>query len=373
MVSVLIRLPAYLRTEPQSDIGHNRGKKSIATLDSKNLQECSATLGMAHFLLRRIGGGPSAWSSWTRRQNIYQWQRIHVEARQDQNKWTQGQKLHVNTEGQYNPEKHTSKSSRRRPCNMHTGEDAKRYSHKDEARLTGTRNYIRYFWSCFFFDLFLPTAVSNRNWDSQSIDKSFCWGSGFKGFCHSIFGFSWKMDDVTALITWTNEHATCNIACWTTWRKLRGVGGEKNHSIFGFDCWRSWGLPCSRPLLPTQCFCVTLEQRSLAVLFWCALVFPIVTAIQGWVAGPYASTRVGSSDEHMETGSEVRRRYPTSSQSEVSGPDLWVLLNYGEDSEEKTMIEEQTSSDLSVLLWRSFSAMTASFEHVTDCNALAER
>lgn len=40
-----------------------------------------------------------------------------------------------------------------------------------------------------------------------------------------------------------------------------------------------------------------------------------------------------SSDEHMETGSEVRRRCPTSSQSEVSGPDLWVLLNYGEDSE----------------------------------------
>ena len=40
-----------------------------------------------------------------------------------------------------------------------------------------------------------------------------------------------------------------------------------------------------------------------------------------------------SSDEHMETGSEVRRRYLTISQSEVSGPDLWVLLNYGEDSE----------------------------------------
>lgn len=58
-----------------------------------------------------------------------------------------------------------------------------------------------------------------------------------------------------------------------------------------------------------------------------------------------------SSDEHMETGSEVRRRYLTISQSEVSGPDLWVLLNYGEDSEseEKTMTEQQASSDLSVL------------------------
>ena len=34
MLSFLIRLPAYLnvRTEPQSDIGHNRGKKSLRTL-----------------------------------------------------------------------------------------------------------------------------------------------------------------------------------------------------------------------------------------------------------------------------------------------------------------------------------------------------
>jgi hypothetical protein len=50
-----------------------------------------------------------------------------------------------------------------------------------------------------------------------------------------------------------------------------------------------------------------------------------------------------------------------------------VLLNYGEDSEseEKTMTEQQASSDLSVLHWRSFSAMRASFEHVAECNALA--
>ena len=43
-----------------------------------------------------------------------------------------------------------------------------------------------------------------------------------------------------------------------------------------------------------------------------------------------------SSDEHMETRSEVKQRYMTSSQSEVSDPDLWVLSHYGEDSKSES-------------------------------------
>ena len=43
-----------------------------------------------------------------------------------------------------------------------------------------------------------------------------------------------------------------------------------------------------------------------------------------------------SSDEHMETRSEVKQRYMASSQSEVSDPDLWVLLHYGENSESES-------------------------------------
>ena len=40
-----------------------------------------------------------------------------------------------------------------------------------------------------------------------------------------------------------------------------------------------------------------------------------------------------SSDEAMETRSQMERRYMDSEQCEVSEPDLWVLLQYGEGSE----------------------------------------
>ena len=43
-----------------------------------------------------------------------------------------------------------------------------------------------------------------------------------------------------------------------------------------------------------------------------------------------------SSDEHMETRSEIKQRYMASSQSEVSDPDLWVLLHFGGDSESES-------------------------------------
>ena len=36
------------------------------------------------------------------------------------------------------------------------------------------------------------------------------------------------------------------------------------------------------------------------------------------------------SDERMETASEARRRYYQSTQDEVSDPDLWAILHYGE-------------------------------------------
>ena len=37
-----------------------------------------------------------------------------------------------------------------------------------------------------------------------------------------------------------------------------------------------------------------------------------------------------SSDEHMETESEVNRRYYSSTQDQVSDPDLWAHLHYAE-------------------------------------------
>ena len=42
------------------------------------------------------------------------------------------------------------------------------------------------------------------------------------------------------------------------------------------------------------------------------------------------------SDERMETASETQRRYYQSTQDEVSDPDLWAMLHYGEytDGEE---------------------------------------
>ena len=40
-----------------------------------------------------------------------------------------------------------------------------------------------------------------------------------------------------------------------------------------------------------------------------------------------------SSDEAMETRSEMERRYMDSEQCEVSDPHLWALLQYGEGSE----------------------------------------
>ena len=42
------------------------------------------------------------------------------------------------------------------------------------------------------------------------------------------------------------------------------------------------------------------------------------------------------SDERMETASETRRRYYQSTQDEVSDPDFWAILHYGEytDGEE---------------------------------------
>ena len=57
-----------------------------------------------------------------------------------------------------------------------------------------------------------------------------------------------------------------------------------------------------------------------------------------------------SSDEHMETRSEVKQRYMVSSQSEVSDPDLWVLLHYGEDSESESRTNDwmEALSDLSI-------------------------
>jgi hypothetical protein len=38
----------------------------------------------------------------------------------------------------------------------------------------------------------------------------------------------------------------------------------------------------------------------------------------------------GDSDEHMETESEVNRRYYSSTQDQVSDPDLWAHLHYAE-------------------------------------------
>ena len=41
------------------------------------------------------------------------------------------------------------------------------------------------------------------------------------------------------------------------------------------------------------------------------------------------------SDEHMETASETRRRYYESTQDQVSDPDLWAILHYGEFTDEE--------------------------------------
>ena len=42
-----------------------------------------------------------------------------------------------------------------------------------------------------------------------------------------------------------------------------------------------------------------------------------------------------SDSSHIQTASEVRVRYLNADQSEVSDPELLLLLNYGEDSEEE--------------------------------------
>ena len=49
----------------------------------------------------------------------------------------------------------------------------------------------------------------------------------------------------------------------------------------------------------------------------------------------------GSSSKE-ETGSQVERRYLQSTQSEVSGPDLWAVLHHRENSEEE---EENAMED----------------------------
>ena len=41
------------------------------------------------------------------------------------------------------------------------------------------------------------------------------------------------------------------------------------------------------------------------------------------------------SDDHMETASQTRRLYYESTQDQVSDPDLWVLLRYGEYTNEE--------------------------------------
>ena len=41
------------------------------------------------------------------------------------------------------------------------------------------------------------------------------------------------------------------------------------------------------------------------------------------------------SDEHMETASEVRRRYYGSTQDQVSDPDFWAHLHYAEFTDEE--------------------------------------
>eukprot|EP00435_Cladocopium_sp_Y103_P005123 s485_g1.t1 len=41
-----------------------------------------------------------------------------------------------------------------------------------------------------------------------------------------------------------------------------------------------------------------------------------------------------------ETRLEMRRRYMSCSQSEVSGPDLWAVLHYGEGEESKVSADE---------------------------------
>ena len=41
-----------------------------------------------------------------------------------------------------------------------------------------------------------------------------------------------------------------------------------------------------------------------------------------------------SDSSHVETASEVRVRYLDADQSEVSDPELWLLLKYREESEE---------------------------------------
>jgi len=42
-----------------------------------------------------------------------------------------------------------------------------------------------------------------------------------------------------------------------------------------------------------------------------------------------------------ETGSEVRARYRQSTQSEVSDPDLWLLLQHEEDNESETLEHDE--------------------------------
>ena len=46
-----------------------------------------------------------------------------------------------------------------------------------------------------------------------------------------------------------------------------------------------------------------------------------------------------SDSSHVETASEVRVRYLDADQSEVSDPELWLLLNYREESEEEEILE----------------------------------
>ena len=42
-----------------------------------------------------------------------------------------------------------------------------------------------------------------------------------------------------------------------------------------------------------------------------------------------------SDSSHVETASEVRLRYLNADESEVSDPERWLLLNYGEETEEE--------------------------------------
>ena len=52
-----------------------------------------------------------------------------------------------------------------------------------------------------------------------------------------------------------------------------------------------------------------------------------------------------SDSSHVETASEVRLRYLNADESEVSDPERWLLLNYGEETEEEEENLEGWSMD----------------------------